>query len=126
MRALRKRWKNKGNAKASKFKIDESFSLDHGLKSDFYGYQDLDTESEVIGVFGKDGSDKLQEGEIGYILDKTPFYAESGGQVGDQGSFSSESINFEVLDTQFSGDAILILEPSPRVKSRLEIKLKLP
>ena len=92
--------------KASKFKVDESFSLDHGLKSDFYGYKDLDTESEVIGVFGKDGSDELQEGEIGQvILDKTPFYAESGGQVGDQGSFSSESINFEVLDTQFSGDA---------------------
>ena len=92
--------------KASKFKVDESFSLDHGLKSDFYGYKDLDTESEVIGVFGKEGSDELQEGEIGQvILDKTPFYAESGGQVGDQGSFSSESINFEVLDTQFSGDA---------------------
>ena len=92
--------------KASKFKVDESFSLDHGLKSDFYGYKDLETESEVIGVFGKDGSDNLQEGEIGQvILDKTPFYAESGGQVGDQGSFSSESINFEVLDTQFSGDA---------------------
>ena len=92
--------------KASKFKVDESFSLDHGLKSDIYGYKDLDTESEVIGVFGKDGSDELQEGEIGQvILDKTPFYAESGGQVGDQGSFSSESINFEVLDTQFSGDA---------------------
>mgnify|MGYP001391721814 FL=1 len=92
--------------KASKFKVDESFSLDHGLKSDFYGYKDLETESEVIGVFGKDGSDNLQEGEIGQvILDKTPFYAESGGQVGDQGSFSSDGINFEVLDTQFSGDA---------------------
>ena len=92
--------------KASKFKVDESFSLDHGLKSEFFGYKDLETESEVIGVFGKDGSDNLQEGEIGQIiLDKTPFYAESGGQVGDQGSFSSDNINFEVLDTQFSGDA---------------------
>ena len=65
--------------KASKFKVDESFSLDHGLKSDFYGYKDLDTESEVIGVFGKDGSDELQEGEIGQvILDKTPFYGKAG------------------------------------------------
>ena len=92
--------------KASKFKVDESFSLDHGLKSEFFGYKDLETESEVIGVFGKDGSDNLQEGEIGQIiLDKTPFYAESGGQVGDQGSLSSDNINFEVLDTQFSGDA---------------------
>ena len=92
--------------KASKFESDESLTLDHDLKSQFDGYANLETESKIIGVFGKDGSSELKEGEFGQIiLDKTPFYAESGGQVGDQGSFSSNESAFEVMDTQFSGDA---------------------
>ena len=92
--------------KASKFQSDESLTLDHELKSQFDGYANLETESKIIGVFGKDGSSELKEGEFGQvILDKTPFYAESGGQVGDQGSFSSNESAFEVMDTQFSGDA---------------------
>ena len=92
--------------KASKFQSDESLTLDHDLKSQFDGYANLETESKIIGVFGKDGSSELKEGEFGQIiLDKTPFYAESGGQVGDQGSFNSNESAFEVMDTQFSGDA---------------------
>ena len=92
--------------KASKFQSDESLTLDHDLRSQFDGYANLETESKIIGVFGKDGSSELKEGEFGQIiLDKTPFYAESGGQVGDQGSFSSNESAFEVMDTQFSGDA---------------------
>ena len=92
--------------KASKFQSDESLTLDHDLRSQFDGYANLETESKIIGVFGKDGSSELKEGEFGQIiLDKTPFYAESGGQVGDQGSFNSNESAFEVMDTQFSGDA---------------------
>ena len=92
--------------RASKFQSDESLTLDHDLRSQFDGYANLETESKIIGVFGKDGSSELKEGEFGQIiLDKTPFYAESGGQVGDQGSFSSNESAFEVMDTQFSGDA---------------------
>ena len=92
--------------KASKFQSDESLTLDHDLRSQFDGYTNLETESKIIGVFGKDGSSELKEGEFGQvILDKTPFYAESGGQVGDQGSFNSNESAFEVMDTQFSGDA---------------------
>ena len=92
--------------RASKFQSDDSFSLNHDLKSDFHGYKVLETDSKIIGIFGEDGSDTLRQGEFGQvILDKTPFYAESGGQVGDQGSFSSDASVFEVMDTQFSGNA---------------------
>ena len=91
---------------ASKFQSDESFSLNHNLQSEFHGYKVLETDSKIIGVFGQDGSDVLHQGEFGQIiLDKTPFYAESGGQVGDQGSFDSDTGVFEVMDTQFSGNA---------------------
>ena len=92
--------------RASKFQSDDSFSLNHDLKSEFHGYKVLETDSKIIGIFGEDGSDVLRQGEFGQvILDKTPFYAESGGQVGDQGSFSSDVSIFEVIDTQFSGNA---------------------
>ena len=92
--------------KASKFQSDESLTLDHDLRSQFDGYEGLETESKIIGIFGKDGSSELKEGEFGQIiLDKTPFYAESGGQVSDQGSLNSNESAFEVMDTQFSGDA---------------------
>ena len=92
--------------KASKFQSDETLTLDHDLRSQFDGYEGLETESKIIGIFGKDGSSELKEGEFGQIiLDKTPFYAESGGQVSDQGSFNSNESAFEVMDTQFSGDA---------------------
>ena len=92
--------------KANKFQSDESFSLKHDLRSQFDGYTNLETDSKIIGVFGKDDSDSLKEGEFGQIiLDKTPFYAESGGQVSDRGSFNLNESTFEVMDTQLSGDA---------------------
>lgn len=68
----------------------------------FVGYQELTSPAKVIGIF-KEGAfvDSLsseEEGEI--ILDKTPFYAEMGGQVGDTGSIASGNVKFEVTDSK--------------------------
>ncbi|GIS41544.1 MAG: hypothetical protein Ct9H90mP13_13900 [Pseudomonadota bacterium] len=43
--------------RASKFQSDDSFSLNHDLKSEFHGYKVLETDSKIIGIFGEDGSD---------------------------------------------------------------------
>jgi alanyl-tRNA synthetase len=49
--------------------------------------------------------DVLEAGERGIVvLDRTPFYAESGGQIGDTGTLSGDGVRFEVEDTQVSGD----------------------
>lgn len=67
----------------------------------FKGYKEDKTESKVIAIF-KDGQfvDKALEGdEVLVFLDKTPFYAEKGGQVGDSGHLKSPSCMLDVLDT---------------------------
>src|SRR5258706_184164 len=71
-------------------------------KTEFKGYETLTASGRVLALY-RDGSavKELKAGETGIVvLDKTPFYAESGGQVGDQGVLTSGSANFEVVDTQ--------------------------
>jgi alanyl-tRNA synthetase len=69
----------------------------------FTGYDALEfTGARVLAILGEDGSrDGLADGDSGVvILDQTPFYAESGGQVGDRGGFVHANGRFEVVDTQ--------------------------
>ncbi|MCX5666158.1 MAG: alanine--tRNA ligase-related protein, partial [Candidatus Omnitrophica bacterium] len=68
-----------------------------GLKTEFLGYEKAHTEAKVLAVLG--------EGEV--ILDKTPFYGESGGQVGDWGKLETESGAMEVEDAKKIGDTIV-------------------
>ncbi len=78
--------------------------------TEFTGYQRLQQKSSILALF-KDGEpvDCLNEGEEGtVILGQTPFYAESGGQVGDKGVVRTESGNFEVIDTQKQGDDVYL------------------
>ncbi len=74
----------------------------HLAKTDFLGYQTLSaTRCKVLAIV-RDGTQvaQLAEGEHGFvILDRTPFYAESGGQVGDTGMLSSAHGRFDVVDT---------------------------
>jgi alanyl-tRNA synthetase len=70
--------------------------------TDFTGYERLEDEAEVVGLFrGEEQLGSLEAGEKGMvILDHTPFYAESGGQVGDRGLLRTASARFRVEDTQ--------------------------
>ena len=86
---------------AGKFTAKGQISYDGG-KTEFKGYETLTATGRVLALY-RDGSavKELKAGETGIVvLDKTPFYAESGGQVGDQGVLTSGSANFEVVDTQ--------------------------
>ena len=73
--------------------------LNFKRKSEFVGYTTLEQESTVIGLF-KDGKKvNKANGLLFVVLEKTPFYAEMGGQAGDQGIFTYKGQNFDVLDT---------------------------
>jgi len=86
---------------ASKFSM--SAGLDYsGQKTEFRGYDVLALKGKVIALY-RDGSkvEALGAGESGVVvLDKTPFYAESGGQIGDRGELAGATGTFDVEDTQ--------------------------
>lgn len=86
---------------ANKFAMQEG--LDYkGDQTTFYGYDRLQHEGQVLAIY-KQGSavDFVEAGdEAVVVLDQTPFYAESGGQVGDCGELLAANGTFEVTDTQ--------------------------
>lgn len=97
--------RQRGRAAASRFDAgaDQRIRVDSNV--DFLGYGQLDGETHVIGLF-REGEpvDSLQSGVDGVVvLDQTPFYAESGGQVGDTGSLGNDTATFAVSDTQKAG-----------------------
>lgn len=85
-------------------------------ESEFLGYVSTKSPAQIKGVIvGKPKDDRLvssvsndAQGELlRVVLDRSPFYGESGGQVGDTGNLQTSSGNFEVTDTQKSGDLIV-------------------
>ncbi len=86
---------------AGKFKMDRALEYS-GAGNEFVGYDKLLQATKVVALY-IDGTpaDELRARQSGVVvLDSTPFYAESGGQVGDQGAIVSGSAKFEVADTQ--------------------------
>ncbi len=94
--------KQKAAARASgKFKMAAVLEY-NGEKTRFVGYERLEETGTVVALY-RDGIpvDRIEEGQSGVVvLDTTPFYAESGGQVGDVGVLASQRMRFEVEDTQ--------------------------
>jgi alanyl-tRNA synthetase len=78
------------------------------VKSEFTGYEGLESEGEVVALLRDDQSvAQLREGESGQVLlDRTSFYGERGGQIGDRGMLRTDSAFFDVTDTQYVGEAI--------------------
>ncbi len=91
---------------ASTFGGAATARLELSGKSAFTGYDALDAEAEVLALLC-DGKpvDTLEPEDQGIVvLDRTPFYSESGGQIGDRGTLKNDGVQFEVRDTQRQGE----------------------
>ncbi|GGI18722.1 alanine--tRNA ligase [Oxalicibacterium faecigallinarum] len=86
---------------AGKFKMERAVEYT-GAGNVFTGYEHLEEEATVVGLYFEGTAvNELKEGQSGIVvLDTTPFYSESGGQIGDQGVISAEGVQFGVEDTQ--------------------------
>jgi alanyl-tRNA synthetase len=98
--AAMKKQKDQARA-AGKFKMDKALEY-AGSGNAFVGYESLQASAQVLALY-RDGVavSQLDAGQSGVVvLDTTPFYAESGGQVGDQGAIVCGDAGFDVADTQ--------------------------
>jgi len=95
---------------AGKFDVDYSSVIQVDNPTTFVGYEQLEEDGVTIHALYQDGNlaESLAEGMEGVIvLDRTPFYAEGGGQVGELGEIRTATGVFEVQDTKKSGQAII-------------------
>lgn len=94
---------------AGKFAVDYNSIVKVDSETQFDGYDATQGQGQIVAIY-KDGVqvDEVVEGDEALIvLNQTPFYAESGGQIGDTGIFKNETGIFEVQDTKKSGNAFV-------------------
>lgn len=92
--------------KASSFTADNAGVAGFHLSTPFLGYTQKSAQVDVAALFvAGEQRDSIQAGEVALVvLNQTPFYAESGGQVGDTGRLTAADVQAQVLDTQKQGD----------------------
>ncbi|MGZ4959293.1 MAG: alanine--tRNA ligase [Methylomonas sp.] len=92
------------------FAADYDQDIKHDSATEFTGYYSLEGSVQILGLFKKGQPvDSLEAGDEGVvILDQSPFYAESGGQVGDTGHIKCGNAVFEVHDTQKQGGQLFL------------------
>ena len=101
--------KNQARA-ASNFGSVGKLDIASDLSTDFIGYENLNGTCSVTGIFDVQGgrSDEAPIGEeVLVLLNASPFYGESGGQVGDRGILDNDTCKFEVFDTQKQGEVLI-------------------
>jgi alanyl-tRNA synthetase len=104
-------WRGSGESAADSFWFGVREKLG---PTEFLGYETEEAQAKIIGLFrGHDEVDQLNVGEGGVVIfNQTPFYAESGGQVGDQGTIRRDSdsayVSARVLDTQKMGNGLFL------------------
>ncbi len=94
---------------AGKFAVDYNSIVKVDGETQFDGYDSTNGQGQIVAIY-KDGEqvDEVVEGDEALIvLNQTPFYAESGGQIGDTGLFKNDTGIFEVQDTKKSGGAFV-------------------
>ncbi|WP_019024999.1 MULTISPECIES: alanine--tRNA ligase [unclassified Thioalkalivibrio] len=92
---------------ASHFSMDDGGLPQVDLETTFSGYETVDDEGRVVALYQNgEPVERLEVGAEGLVvLDRTPFYGESGGQVGDVGTLSGSGVRFQVADTRKQGAA---------------------
>jgi alanyl-tRNA synthetase len=95
---------------ANRFKVEYGAEQALDVETEFVGYESLSAEGQVMALFRlgetTEAVEQLNAGERGLVvLDRTPFYAEAGGQVGDRGTLRSSGGLFDVKDTHKQGAA---------------------
>ncbi len=95
---------------ASHFGTDAHKNIELDSQTEFTGYELLDDTAQIVALFkGGEAVEQLNAGEEGVVvLDKTPFYGESGGQVGDSGTISVNGATFDVADTQKQAGSLFL------------------
>lgn len=95
---------------ASQFAAVEKLDIDADTSTTFTGYEELTGDATVSAIFSID-NERLdavpEEGEALIVLDSTPFYGESGGQIGDHGVLENPDCSFKVTDTQKQGNVFI-------------------
>ena len=91
---------------ASQFGLDYSDNIRVDGSTQFCGYETLENDANILALYaaGEPVDSATQDAEVVVVLDKTAFYAESGGQVGDSGYLQAESGKIEIIDCRKSGD----------------------
>jgi alanyl-tRNA synthetase len=104
--------KQKKQSKASMaFKVSHATSISIDEKSEFVGYEKEQANTALSMILSSEGESlstlKASKETVSLVLKASPFYAESGGQIGDTGVLLGKNTHFKVLDTQKQNDAIL-------------------
>ena len=114
---------------ASQFGLDYNALVKVDIETRFQGYDGTEGQGSVVALF-RDGEqvEALNEGEKGVaVLDQTPFYAESGGQVGDTGFLRADGVQAEVSDTTKAGNAhlhhVVVQQGSLRVGQQVQAQV---
>jgi alanyl-tRNA synthetase len=110
--ALMAEQRERAKASAKKLPAEEELAAVAGEagKTEFVGYETLASDGRLLALLGPNGRTPVaSEGEeVRFVLDRTPFYAESGGQVGDRGSLRAPGGTIEVLDAQFGPGGLIV------------------
>ena len=116
--AMRRHEGVSGGGRGELFKTGPIESAKEALRrTEFLGYEQTEVEAEVKVIVRSDEEgehavseisvSEAGEGVLKVILDQTPFYGESGGQVGDAGTFAADGMEFQIEDTQRAGELVV-------------------
>lgn len=115
---------------------EDPFAYLKDVETEFIGYEQLEGEGEILGmVQGGQRTEKVSEGdEVIVLLDKTPFYGESGGQIGDKGIIKTETSSIEVKECKKDNNGKILhygkvkhgeIKQKDKIKAEVNKKLRM-